>query len=169
MVNRELGVEFTDGDQQFANATGGVASAAINLSDTVKLLASGSYGQGMAHYYNDLSGFGDSGMDGYVFAGRDLEPLLAQGGYLGSQWQLNPAWILAMVAGEITIESDTDLPAEALRRTRYGTLSAVHQYTPALSYGAELSYGLRDNQSGGRSEAPRVLLNMTYRFEHSSR
>ncbi|WP_415029736.1 hypothetical protein [Alcanivorax sp.] len=169
VVNREIGVEFADGDQQFANATGGVASAAINVTDSVKLLANGSYGQGMAHYYNDLSGFGDSGMDGYVYAGRNLQPLLAQGGYLGSQWQLNPAWTLAMVAGEVTIESDTALPAEALRRTRYGTLTAVHQYTPALSYGAELSYGLRDNQGGDRSEAPRVQFNMTYRFAHTSR
>ena len=74
-----------------------------------------------------------------------------------------------MVAGEVTIESDTALPAEALRRTRYGTLTAVHQYTPALSYGAELSYGLRDNQGGDRSEAPRVQFNMTYRFAHTSR
>jgi len=168
VVNREIGVEFTDGDQQFTDATGGVISTALAMTDTVTLLASASYGQAMAHYYNDLSGFGDSGMDGFVYAGRDLQPLLAQGGYLGSRWKLSPAWTLGMVAGEVSIEGDSALPTAAMRRSRYGTLTAVRQHTSSLSYGTELSYGLRDNQGGDRSEAPRIQLNMTYRFEHNS-
>ena len=51
MVNREIGVEFADGNQQFANATGGVASAAINVTNSVKLLANGSYGQFFYQHY----------------------------------------------------------------------------------------------------------------------
>jgi len=73
------------------------------------------------------------------------------------------------VAGQIDIESDDRLPTDAMRRTRYGTLSLVHQHTPKLSYGAELSYGMRDNQAGQRNEAPRVQLNLTYRFLHENR
>ena len=52
--------------------------------------------------------------------------------------------------------------------TRYGTLSLVRQHDDHLSYGAEFAYGMRDNQAGDRSEAPRVQLNLTYRFEHNS-
>ena len=166
-VNREIGVEFADGEQQFANATGGVLSATLAVTDSLTLLASGSYGEAMAHYYNDLSGFGDSGMDGYVFAVDGLQPLLARGGYLGGQWQWRPDWTLALVGGEITLEKDAELPGNAMRRTRYGTLSLIRQHDNSLSYGAELAYGLRDNQAGDRSEAPRVQLNLTYRFEHT--
>ena len=167
LVHREIGVEFADGDQQFASATGGVVSGTLALGDTVTLLASASYGEAMTHYYNDLSGFGDGGMDGYVFADRGLEPLLAQGGYLAGQWRFRPDWTLALVGGEITLDNDRDLPPEAMRRTRYGTLSLVRQHDDHLSYGAEFAYGMRDNQAGDRSEAPRVQLNLTYRFEHN--
>ncbi|RJG20032.1 hypothetical protein D4A39_04130 [Alcanivorax profundi] len=167
IVNREIGVEFANGNQQFTTATGGVLSGALSLTDTLRLLASGSYGEGMAHYYNDLSGFGDSSMDGYVFA-DGLQPLVSQGGYLAGEWQALEDWTLAMVAGQVVVESDAALPAAAMRRSRYGTLTAVYQHTPRLSYGAEVSYGLRDRQDGDRSEAPRVQLNLTYRFHHES-
>ena len=159
LVNREVGVEFTNGDQQYASATGGVVSGTLAMTDSLTLLASASYGEAMGHYYNDLSGFADAGMDGYVFATDGLKPLLAQGGYLAGQWQFRPDWTLAIVGGEITLEKDAELPGNAMRRTRYGTLS--------LSYGAELAYGMRDNQAGDRSEAPRLQLNLTYRFEHT--
>lgn len=167
LMNREIGVEFADGGQQFANATGGVLSGTLAVTDSLTLLASGSYGEAMAHYYNDLSGFGDSSMDGYVFATDGLKPLLAQGGYLAGQWQFRRDWTLAMVGGEITLEKNNELPGNAMRRTRYGTLSLIRQHDDSLSYGAELAYGMRDNQAGDRSEAPRVQLNLTYRFEHT--
>ena len=169
LVNREIGVEFADGEQQFTTGTGGVLSGALTLADTVKLMGNASYGQAMAHYYNDLSGFGDGGMDGYVFPDGQLEPLLGQGGYAGIEWQATPKWTLAMVGGQIVIESDQALPDEALRRTRYGTLTAERAMSPRLSYGAEVSYGLRDTQGGDRSEVPRIQLNVTYRFAHTSR
>jgi hypothetical protein len=54
-----------------------------------------------------------------------------------------------------------------MRRTRYGTLSLVRQHDDHLSYGAEFAYGMRDNQAGDRSEAPRVQLNLTYQFKHT--
>ena len=90
-----------------------------------------------------------------------------QGGYLAGQWRFRPDWTLALVGGEITLENDRGLPADAMRRTRYGTLSLVRQHDDHLSYGAEFAYGMRDNQAGDRSEAPRVQLNLTYRFEHN--
>ena len=167
LVNREVGVEFTNGDQQYASATGCVVSGTLAMTDSLTLLASASYGEAMGHYYNDLSGFADAGMDGYVFATDGLKPLLAQGGYLAGQWQFRPDWTLAIVGGEITLEKDAELPGNAMRRTRYGTLSLIRQHDSSLSYGAELAYGLRDNQAGDRSEAPRVQLNLTYRFEHT--
>ncbi|MZR61785.1 hypothetical protein [Alcanivorax sp. DP30] len=169
LVNREIGVEFANGDQQFANAGGAVLSGTLQASDAFRLLGSISYGEGLAHYYNDLSGFGDGGMDGYVFADDGLQALLASGGYLGAEWQVARDWSVASVAGQIDIESDDRLPSDAMRRTRYGTLSLVYQHTPKLSYGAEVSYGLRDNQAGQRNEAPRVQLNLTYRFLHENR
>ena len=167
LVNREVGVEFTNGDQQYASATGGVVSGTLAMTDSLTLLASASYGEAMGHYYNDLSGFADAGMDGYVFATDGLKPLLAQGGYLAGQWQFRPDWTLAIVGGEITLEKDAELPGNAMRRTRYGTLSLIRQHDNSLSYGAELAYGMRDNQAGDRSEAPRLQLNLTYRFEHT--
>lgn len=167
LVNREIGVEFANGDQQYASATGGVVSGTLAMTDSLTLLASASYGDAMGHYYNDLSGFADAGMDGYVFAGTGLKPLLAQGGYLAGQWQFRPDWTLALVGGEITLEKDAELPGNAMRRTRYGTLSLIRQHDNSLSYGVELAYGMRDNQAGDRSEAPRVQLNLTYRFEHT--
>ena len=169
LVQREIGVEFANGEQQFANAGGAVLSGAASLLPSLRMLASLSYGDGFAHYYNDLSGFGDAGMDGYVFADKGLEALQASGGYLGAEWQVNRDWTLASVAGQIDIESDPGLPADAMRRTRYGTLSLVYQHTPKLSYGAELSYGMRDNQADQRQEIPRVQLNLTYRFLHENR
>jgi hypothetical protein len=167
LVNREIGVKFANGDQQYASATGCVVSGTLAMTDSLTLLASASYGEAMGHYYNDLSGFADAGMDGYVFATDGLKPLLAQGGYLAGQWQFRPDWTLAIVGGEITLEKDAELPGNAMRRTRYGTLSLIRQHDSSLSYGAELAYGLRDNQAGDRSEAPRVQLNLTYRFEHT--
>ena len=167
LVNREIGVKFANGDQQYASATGCVVSGTLAMTDSLTLLASASYGEAMGHYYNDLSGFADAGMDGYVFATDGLKPLLAQGGYLAGQWQFRPDWTLAIVGGEITLEKDAELPGNAMRRTRYGTLSLIRQHDSSLSYGAELAYGMRDNQAGDRSEAPRVQLNLTYRFEHT--
>jgi len=120
-------VEFADGDQQFASATGGVVSGTLALGDTVTLLASASYGEAMAHYYNDLSGFGDGGMDGYVFADRGLEPLLAQGGYLAGQWRFRPDWTLALVGGEITLENDRHPPV--MRVGRYPLTAMVEYWT----------------------------------------
>lgn len=168
LVNREIGVEFANGDQEFVNAGGAVLSGTISVLDGVRLLGSISYGEGFAHYYNDLSGFGDGGMDGYVFA-DGLEALEATGGYLGAEWQVANDWTLASVAGQIDIEADDRLPDDAMRRTRYGTVSLVYQHTPKLSYGAEVSYGMRDNQAGQRNEVPRVQLNLTYRFLHENR
>lgn len=168
MVSREIGVEFANGDQEFAQAGGAVLSGSLSAAENVRLLASASAGKGFAHYYNDLSGFGDGGMDGYVFA-DGLEALETAGGYLGAEWQVAKDWTLASVAGQIDIESDDRLPDEAMRRTRYGTLSLVYQHTPRLSYGAEASYGMRDNQAGKRAEVPRVQLNFTYRFLHENR
>jgi len=167
LVNREIGVKFANGDQQYASATGCVVSGTLAMTDSLTLLASASYGEAMGHYYNDLSGFADAGMDGYVFATDGLKPLLAQGGYLAGQWQFRPDWTLAIVGGEITLEKDAELPGNAMRRTRYGTLSLIRQHDSSLSYGAELAYGMRDNQAGDRSEAPRLQLNLTYRFEHT--
>lgn len=169
VVNREIGVEVAAGDQQYATASGGVLSTAVAVNRSLTLLASASYGHAMAHYYNDLSGFGDAGMDGYVFPSQGLEPLLAQGGYLGGHWQFQPDWTLAMVGGEITLEKNRALPGDAMRRTRYGTVSLIRQHDDSLSYGAELSYGMRDTQGGDRSEAPRLQFNLTYRFEHIHR
>ena len=63
LVNREIGVEFANGDQQYASATGGVVSGTLAMTDSLTLLASASYGEAMGHYYNDLSGFADAGMD----------------------------------------------------------------------------------------------------------
>ncbi len=168
MVSREIGVELANGDQQFAQAGGAVLSGAINAGQSLRLLASASAGKGFAHYYNDLSGFGDGGMDGYVFV-DGLEALETTGGYLGAEWQVAKDWTLASVAGQIDIESDDRLPDDAMRRSRYGTLSLVYQHTPRLSYGAETSYGMRDNQAGERAEVPRVQLNFTYRFLHENR
>ncbi|MCK0152503.1 hypothetical protein MWU49_02205 [Alcanivorax sp. S6407] len=168
MVSREIGVEFANGDQEFAQAGGAVLSGTLNAAESLRLLASISAGKGFAHYYNDLSGFGDGGMDGYVFAGG-LEALETTGGYLGAEWQVGQDWTLASVAGQIDIESDNRLPDDAMRRTRYGTVSLVYQHSPRLSYGAEASYGMRDNQAGQREEVPRVQLNFTYRFLHENR
>ncbi|MGB1466706.1 MAG: hypothetical protein ACPG8O_10065 [Alcanivorax nanhaiticus] len=153
LVSREIGVEFANGDQEFAQAGGAVLSGSLSATENVRLLTSASAGKGFAHYYNDLSGFGDGGMDGYVWA----------------EWQMANDWTLASVVGQIDIEADDRLPDDAMRRTRYGTVSLVYQHTPRLSYGAEASYGMRDNQAGQRAEVPRVQLNFTYRFLHENR
>lgn len=168
-VNREVGVELEGGEQQFATASGGVVSGSLALTNSFILLGSASFGKAMAHYFNDLSGFGSQGMDGFVMSNNRLKLLVAQGGYLGGQWDLHPNWTFATVAGVLSLQTNPELPEYAMKLTRYGALTILRADLSGLNYGAEISYGLRDDQAGNRTEALRLQFKVTNRFEFTNR
>lgn len=152
-----------DGDGERDRRTGGglqlSGSAAVGERDLLLFGALG--GRGLSRYTADLTG---SGLDAVVGADGRLRALDVHGGFLGYTHYWSGPWRSNLIYGQLTLERNAALPADAFRQSRYGVFNLIWSPAPSWTMGMELLYGRLEQQSGARGDTVRVQGSLQYNF-----
>lgn len=152
-----------DGDGERDRRMGGglqlSGSAAVGERDLLLFGALG--GRGLSRYTADLTG---SGLDAVVDADGRLDALDLHGGFVGYTHYWSQLWRSNLIFGQLTLQRNSALSAEAFRESRYGVFNLIWSPAPSWTMGMELLYGRLEQQGGARGDTVRVQGSLQYNF-----
>lgn len=152
-----------DGDnERDRRMAGGVqlsGSASVGERDLLLFGALG--GRGLSRYTADLTG---SGLDAVVGADGRLDALDLHGGFVGYTHYWSELWRSNLIFGQLTLERNAALAADAFRQSRYGVFNLIWSPAPSWTMGMELLYGRLEQQGGARGDTVRVQGSLQYNF-----
>lgn len=134
-------------------------SATVGERDLLLFGALG--GHGLSRYTADLTG---SGLDAVVDANGRLDALDLHGGFVGYTHYWSQLWRSNLIFGQLTLERNSALTAEAFRESRYGVFNLIWSPAPSWTMGMELLYGRLEQQGGARGDTVRVQGSLQYNF-----
>lgn len=156
---RRLGYREGDRDES-AFAYGLSMSGLFKLGEDFAM-AGFAYGDGVARYFNDLSGLG---YDGLVQPDGDVRALSAYGGYLGYTRRWSPSWRSNLVGGILVLDRDALLAPTAFRSSGYGAVNLIWAASFGVSVGVEALYGRHELQNGQAADVVRLQASLKYDF-----
>lgn len=169
---RQINWDDMNGDQY--DLTGSAVGYGVNISTNLKvkqdvLRASLVYGAGIQNYMNDApTDVGIESNPGNArtpIVGKAL-PLLGVTAFYDRTW--NSKWTSSIGGSLLDITNSDGQSPDAFRRGSYGVVNLLSTPTPGVTYGAELQYGRRDNNSDGfSSDDVRIQFSFKYNFKHS--
>ena len=164
-VGRDLG--YADPANTYhAFGYGVQGSTAITVSkseDAVQLSAI--FGQGIAHYINDLSGFP---LDAAVSANGSLEALTAWGGYVGYQHYWSETLSTQLVAGYLWMDNVESQPFFAFKETQYYSGNLIWHPRSIFAVGLEFLHGVNKQKNGESASANRLQAGFQFFFYDGS-
>lgn len=164
-VGRDLG--YGDPDNTYhAFGYGLQGSAAITVNkneDAIQLSAI--YGQGIARYVNDLTGFE---LDASTNADGSLDPLTAWGGYVGYQHYWTETLSSQVVAGFLWMDNVDSQPFYAFRETQYYSANVIWHPHPVFALGLEWLHGVHKQKDGESASANRLQAGFQFFFYDGS-
>jgi len=134
-------------------------SAAVGERDLLLFGVLG--GRGLSRYTADLTG---SGLDAVVDATGRLDALDLHGGFVGYTHYWSGLWRSNLIFGQLTLERNRALDADAFRESRYGVFNLIWSPAPSWTMGMELLYGHLEQQGGARGDTVRVQGSLQYNF-----
>lgn len=159
-VARSLAFDADGGsDRTFGGGLQLSGSAAIGERDLLLFGLLG--GRGLSRYTADLTG---SGMDAVVEADGRLDALGLRGGFVGYTHYWSDWWRSNLVYGQLTLERNAALAADAFRQSRYGAFNLIWSPAPSWTMGMELLYGRLEHQDGARGDTVRLQGSLQYSF-----
>lgn len=159
-VARSLGYDSaTEKEKTYG---GGLSfSGSVSLPERDLVLFGLLGGKGMARYTADLTG---SGFDAAIAEDGDLRALPIYGGFVGYTHYWSQMWRSNLVYGELYLDDDNVLAADAFKRSRYGALNLIWSPAPSWTMGMELLYGQLEQQDGRSADTMRVQGSLQYNF-----
>ncbi len=133
--------------------------AAVGERDLLLFGALG--GRGLSRYTADLTG---SGLDAVVGADGRLDALDLHGGFVGYTHYWSELWRSNLIFGQLTLERNAALAADAFRQSRYGVFNLIWSPAPSWTMGMEVLYGRLEQQGGARGDTVRVQGSLQYNF-----
>jgi len=171
-IVRQINWDDMNGDQ--FDLTGDAVGYGVNVSTNLKikqdvLRASVVYGEGIQNYMNDapvdIGIEPNPGNARQPIVGKAL-PLLGVTAFYDRTW--NSKWTTSIGGSLLDIENTVGQTPDAFRKGTYGVVNLLHTPVPGVTYGAELQYGRRDNNSDGfYSDDVKLQFSFKYNFKHS--
>lgn len=159
-VARSLGYDG-DGERDRRMAGGLQLSGSASMGERDLLLFGALGGRGLSRYTADLTG---SGLDAVVGADGRLDALDLHGGFVGYTHYWSELWRSNLIFGQLTLERNAALAADAFRQSRYGVFNLIWSPAPSWTMGMELLYGRLEQQGGARGDTVRVQGSLQYNF-----
>lgn len=148
----------TSGTDSNAFGYGVNLSTALDLTESTRLQAQGTYGEGVGRYI--INGFG---LGAFQEADGDLDAIEAYGLSAFINQRLSPAWNAQIGYGRYEVLDDLPIPA-SLEDVQTVHASLFFRPVEQLTFGAELIYGERTDQSGADDEAFRLQTSAQVNF-----
>jgi hypothetical protein len=159
-VARSLGYDAA-GDKETTYGGGLSFSGSFTFAERELLLFGLLGGKGMSRYTADLTG---SGLDAAIAADGDLKALPVYGGFVGYTHYWTQMWRSNLVYGQLYLDGQDALAAEAFKRSRYGALNLIWSPAPSWTMGMELLYGQLEQQDGRSADTMRLQGSLQYNF-----
>lgn len=123
----------------------------------------GSYGDGIARYFNDTGGLG---IDAAVKSTQNpvLEALPIGGFYGGYQHLWSEKLRSSLVYGFLQSQTTAAEANSQFHRSEYGAVNLIWSPFPQVTLGSEFLYGWRVNKDNSTGNAPRIQLSAKYNF-----
>lgn len=150
-----------DGERDRRMAGGLQLSGSASMGERDLLLFGALGGRGLSRYTADLTG---SGLDAVVGADGRLDALDLHGGFVGYTHYWSELWRSNLIFGQLTLERNAALAADAFRQSRYGVFNLIWSPAPSWTMGMELLYGRLEQQGGARGDTVRVQGSLQYNF-----
>ena len=122
-------------------------------------MASFTYGDGIARYFNDLGG---RGYDAVITPDGRVEPLRAYGGYVGYTHHWNERWRSNLTGSAVVLERNVFLAPGAFRSSQYAATNLIFQASPTFTAGVEGLYGRLELQDGQSASVGRLQISLKY-------
>ncbi|HDS1581378.1 TPA: porin [Stenotrophomonas maltophilia] len=150
-----------DGERDRRMAGGLQLSGSASFGERDLLLFGALGGRGLSRYTADLTG---SGLDAVVDVDGHLDALDLHGGFVGYTHYWSELWRSNLIFGQLTLERNAALAADAFRQSRYGVFNLIWSPAPSWTMGMELLYGRLQQQGGARGDTVRVQGSLQYNF-----
>ena len=150
-----------EGERDRRMAGGLQLSGSASVGERDLLLFGALGGRGLSRYTADLTG---SGLDAVVGADGRLDALDLHGGFVGYTHYWSELWRSNLIFGQLTLERNAALAADAFRQSRYGVFNLIWSPAPSWTMGMELLYGRLEQQGGARGDTVRVQGSLQYNF-----
>ena len=133
------------------------------LNERDQFLFQHNSGRGLGRYISDLGSYG--GQDGvFDVSTHTLHALDVFSGYIGFEHWWNERIRSSTSFGIVGISNPDFQPADALHRTRRGTINFMWSPIPRLDLVTEFLWGDRQNKDGQKGFAAQTQIGSTFRF-----
>ena len=157
-VFRDLAYESDQGPSSSVLGWGLNASGSLNVLANDKLSWQVTYGEGIAHYVNDLTSLS---LDAALDDGKlKAIPVLATMAAYTHQW--GEHWRSTVSGGYVHVDAPASLGPFAIDHTIYTSANIMWRPTKSLCLGLEYLYGLKETSNGSEQHGHRVNLVLRY-------
>jgi len=157
-VFRDLAYESDQGPSSSVLGWGLNASGSLNVLANDKLSWQVTYGEGIAHYVNDLTSLS---LDAALDDGKlKAIPVLATMAAYTHQW--GEHWRSTVSGGYVHVDAPASLGPLAIDHTIYTSANIMWRPTKSLCLGLEYLYGLKETSNGSEQHGHRVNLVLRY-------
>src|SRR5262249_30635231 len=119
-------------------------------------------GSGIARYINDTSGLG---LDAVLGApGGDLNGLTTFAGMIGYQHWWAAKWASTIAYSVVTVDNDSAQAPGDYHSGQYGVVNVRYYPADRVLLGAEVLYGVREDNDGSSGDDLRLQFSAQYRF-----
>ncbi|MFI3277487.1 MAG: DcaP family trimeric outer membrane transporter [Rikenellaceae bacterium] len=146
------------------NGWGTQLSGSIEMCKYLKLYYSGTCGEGITNYMQDLYG---SGLDATVTSGTDAEARMTfmYGWQAAALAQLTDATMVSAGYSEVNINgSESRFAASDYRKGEYLFANIFYSLSPRIQLATEFLWGKRTNNDGASNHANRINTMIQYNF-----
>lgn len=141
-------------------------STMFNPTSKIKMVGQLTYGKGIAHFFNDLSGLNVDLVPDPEENGK-MQVLPMMGWYAGLQYNFTPSIFVSSTYSQTRVYTRNDYPVSGSDTYRYGQYLAINTFwkaSPTLQLGAEYLRGWRTDFNNETNKANRASLLVQYSF-----
>lgn len=132
------------------------------LDDREALLFQLNFGKGYGRYVNDLNTVGN--FDGFITADGDLKLIDVLAGYVSLRHRWNDRFRSNAIFGFVELNNPNEVPGDFYKRTYRASTNVFWSPTPRFDLGAELLWGMREDEDGQRGFASQLQIAAKYLF-----
>jgi len=144
------------------NLTGSVKTIKLDDKHVDSVLYQLAAGNGIARYINDTGGLG---LDAVLAApGANLDGLPAYAGMIAYQHWWATKWASTIGYSIVSIDNDAAEPGSDYHSGQYGVFNVRYYPAERVMLGAEILYGVREDNDGSHGDDVRLQFSAQYRF-----